>query len=1177
MKLTHAEGSGSILKSRFARGLFPLVAALLACALAAPEARAGDLHTLIDPSTLTATANTTTSNGSGSRTAQRAVDGSGMNADGTHASNKADGLMWEGGSLSTPARFTVDLGRQVYLDGIKFWNFNWSGYTNRGAKNIEIYYTDDASIATLPSQSPIAHIRNNWTALKTDYVLPMAPGNSTYAGEEMLTFPDVSARWVTFVITTSYGGNGGLSEVRFYEHAIEEGEPYLMDCLLNGSSGSYTVSGRLGNTSATMGAVAKDGQGNSYPLLESGETAIGAFEVSAPAGLAGDATYEVSARAVHGDFTVDCAVGTIYTGTPVLEWVRDGSESGRIEAQVRVSRVAADPFPLVVNYTVTSSQSGAAEGKNWIRPSGRVTIPANETSAIISIEPLIDVTISDDVVATVELSSGTYLIETPQSADITIENMLVPDGYNIWVAAADGLASTAGNWTLRHAPISGENVLFDGCYSTANCEWDVAASATVASWTQTNGYTGTVTFDTTYSGTFPVFTISGDAMLDSGTWSHPLSLTTTSLASNEAIQSGETYRMNIAVGGTLTIGAGGSVNVVGKGVKQTAGDSPVARHGGSTGSSGICYDNPKYPIDVGSAAWSGTDAASKKAAGGGAVHIVAGTAVVVNGMILADGESKAYACGAGGSILVEAPSVTGSGTIRAGYTYATGNANSVLTGAGGRVALITTNAVDLTSLAVSASAYATGGNKGSGGAGTVYLYDSSMTNGVLIVDNPKETSRKDNAPRTGITADGDWTFDEVRIGGWCQLMVLSGGTLHLPNGLESVKALADASAEASSIYVAGGTLDVGESANQTMRGTWELAALTNLVFTGNLSLADGAMLGKYSRSLSLDSNKDVWSNANAVCAISVAGNLTVDSSSSLSVRLSGFGQKDSGYFPGYGNSSHGGCYGTTSTLTGGAVAYGSILHPRLPARFQSNSYYQPGGGALVLSVGGTLTLNGQIDSDGYSGGNTGVRGAGGSIDITAGSLEGSGAIHADGYTGESGGRVAVRLTRSGATFDSFTGRISARRDTNGNTDRTAPGTVYLQTAGQAEGAGTIVVDGTPRSGTVSYIGTPYTPIPANGAHPDDVADLKKCALNVSNRARCAVATTLKLEELVIDTTSILDLCGATLTVKSAKLGETKLAPGTYAASNAAVEGFVVDSATGGALVVRGGGFSIIVR
>ena len=40
MKHIHTEGPGPILKSRFARGVFPLMAALLAFALAAPSARA---------------------------------------------------------------------------------------------------------------------------------------------------------------------------------------------------------------------------------------------------------------------------------------------------------------------------------------------------------------------------------------------------------------------------------------------------------------------------------------------------------------------------------------------------------------------------------------------------------------------------------------------------------------------------------------------------------------------------------------------------------------------------------------------------------------------------------------------------------------------------------------------------------------------------------------------------------------------------------------------------------------------------------------------------------------------------------------------------------------------------------------------------------------------------------
>ena len=79
MKLTHAEGSGSILKSRFARGLFPLVAALLAFALAAPEARAAavtlpDQPVLIDTSS-SAGSVVTSSSSSATFSAAKAFDG----------------------------------------------------------------------------------------------------------------------------------------------------------------------------------------------------------------------------------------------------------------------------------------------------------------------------------------------------------------------------------------------------------------------------------------------------------------------------------------------------------------------------------------------------------------------------------------------------------------------------------------------------------------------------------------------------------------------------------------------------------------------------------------------------------------------------------------------------------------------------------------------------------------------------------------------------------------------------------------------------------------------------------------------------------------------------------------------------------------------------------------------
>ena len=59
--------------------------------------------------------------------------------------------------------------------------------------------------------------------------------------------------------------------------------------------------------------------------------------------------------------------------------------------------------------------------------------------------------------------------------------------------------------------------------------------------------------------------------------------------------------------------------------------------------------------------------------------------------------------------------------------------------------------------------------------------------------------------------------------------------------------------------------------------------------------------------------------------------------------------------------------------------------------------------------------------------------------------------------------------------------------------------------------------------------------------------------------------------------TVLDLNGKALTVKSAKLGGAKLSPGTYAASDEAVTGFVTDSGEGGELVVTGGGFYLFVR
>lgn len=98
----------------------------------------------------------------------------------------------------------------------------------------------------------------------------------------------------------------------------------------------------------------------------------------------------------------------------------------------------------------------------------------------------------------------------------------------IWVATADGNASSAENWDPNGVPGAGDTIVLDGARSLRAMTWDAGANglpAQVAAWEQSSSYTGTVTFLTTYPGivdnNFKVFTVSGDATLAGGKWTHP--------------------------------------------------------------------------------------------------------------------------------------------------------------------------------------------------------------------------------------------------------------------------------------------------------------------------------------------------------------------------------------------------------------------------------------------------------------------------------------------------------------------------------------------------------------------------------------------------------------------------------------------------------------------------------
>lgn len=142
--------------------------------------------------------------------------------------------------------------------------------------------------------------------------------------------------------------------------------------------------------------------------------------------------------------------------------------------------------------------------------------------------------------------------------------------------------------------------------------------------------------------------------------------------------------------------------------------------------------------------------------------------------------------------------------------------------------------------------------------------------------------------------------------------------------------------------------------------------------------------------------------------VTVLGDAVIDDGAEISANGRGY-PADTGPGAGSGGGSYGGHGGGASGPT-----YGSESAPTDWGSGGSyNSYWgagAPGGGALRLSVGGTLAFNGRASVTGFNG-NSGGGGAGGSIWVSAVKLTGTGTMVANGGSGYSacggGGRIAV--------------------------------------------------------------------------------------------------------------------------------------------------------------------------
>ena len=199
-------------------------------------------------------------------------------------------------------------------------------------------------------------------------------------------------------------------------------------------------------------------------------------------------------------------------------------------------------------------------------------------------------------------------------------------------------------------------------------------------------------------------------------------------------------------------------------------------------------------------------------------------------------------------------------------------------------------------------------------------------------------------------------------------------------------------------------------------------------------------------------------------AVTVGGNFNLDTNATVDVTGCGYALKKGPGFPG---GSAGGCYGGIGTNGSDANCYGSVMRP---VNLGSGGNHNAGGGAIALTVGKTLTINGAIVCDGFAaktGRGDSVQysgGSGGSVLLVANAIAGAGSVSASGgavttgYWG-GGGRIALVQTGEATDFSDFTGPVHAWPTVkSGAIQDAGAGTVYYETATDGYGKGRVVVD-----------------------------------------------------------------------------------------------------------------------
>ena len=590
--------------------------------------------------------------------------------------------------------------------------------------------------------------------------------------------------------------------------------------------------------------------------------------------------------------------------------------------------------------------------------------------------------------------------------------------------------------------------------------------------------------------------------------------------------------------GTIRVQCGGTISATatgyaGSATEGVAGEAPahvagsLKDGGGSHGGVGALHDRGGPVGDLYDSVYvphlpggGGSYEAGPGGSGGGVLTLAAGE-LVIDGVIEARGEKRGYdylhrgGAGAGGSILVQAGTIRGSGLIDASggdnhsYEWWAGS------GGGGRVSLYA-GLFDGFDPTTQARAWCGGIYNWNwspwrySAPGTVYVFETGMTYGELIVDGGTKT---DGSARGG--PDGElpelgsgsvlsyevdgadaWVTGENELwprwlGAWMALVDASDGEL---GGFQVVEV--DTSGRA----LLSGAGTAAPSA-VSFRGEYRFDAVSTLndvqvwipdgLVAPDLDVKAGEVrmpARVEADSVTVRSGAVISAGASSLEMV-VAGAVTVETGALISATATGYAgsatEGVAGEAPAHvagslkdGGGSHGGVGALHDR--GGPVGdlYDSVYVPHLPG---GGGSYEAGpggsGGGVLTLAAGELVIDGVIEARGEKRGydylHRGGAGAGGSILVQAGTIRGSGLIDASGGDNHSydwwagsggGGRVSLYAD----LFDGFDPTTQARAWCGGIYSwnwspwrYSAPGTVYVFETGMTYGE--LVIDGGTRS------------------------------------------------------------------------------------------------------------------